>query len=370
MGDFKVPPLSTLIGSTLPNYLKVLRKGKVHPRYYHKVILTFLVGIISNAFIPWERLRENYQSIKVNKPIFILGHWRSGTTLLHNLLCQDQNAAFITTYQSIFPHNMHSKWLFKNFVHWKIPDKRPTDDMDLGVNLPQEDDFAMANITPAFYDFFFFPDQYLSTYEKHVRFTENGDENKQAWLEGYDYLIRKALYNRKGKFPILKNPANTARFTGILEKYPDAKFIHIYRNPLTVYLSTKKFFLSLFPSVQLQKTTPEQITNIVFKYYGLVMRDYLDQRNLIPEESLYEISFEDFEKEPFAFLEEIYKKFDIDDWPKAATYIKAYYKEQDGYQKNVYKISQEELNRVQTEWGFAFEAFNYTIPENIEIIND
>ena len=130
---------------------------------------------------------------------------------------------------------MHSKWLFKNFLHWKIPNKRPSDNVDLGVNLPQEDDFAMSNITPAFYDFFFFPDQHQNNYSKHVRFDGNA-EAKKEWLEGYDYLIRKGLANRGGKFPVLKNPANTARFTAILEKYPGAKFIHICRNPIVVYL--------------------------------------------------------------------------------------------------------------------------------------
>ena len=210
MGDFRIPPLSTLVGSTLKNYFRVLRTGRAEPRYYHKVVLTFLVGLISNSFIPWERLRENYRSVKIEQPIFILGHWRRGTTLLHNLLCQDDNASFITTYQSIFPHNMHSKWLFKNFVHWKIPDKRPSDDVDLGANLPQEDDFAMSNVVPAFYDFFFFPDQYLEHYTKHVRFSESGEFFKKEWLEAYDYLIRKGLVNRPGKYPVLKNPANTA----------------------------------------------------------------------------------------------------------------------------------------------------------------
>jgi hypothetical protein len=370
MGDFRIPPLSTLIGSTLGNYFRVLGTGRVDTKYYYKVVLTFLVGLIANIFIPWERLRERYLTVKIEQPIFILGHWRSGTTLLHNLLCQDPKASYITTYQSIFPHNMYSKWLFKNFVHWKIPDKRPSDDVDLGANLPQEDDFAMANIVPAFYDFFFFPDQYRENFARHISFTNNGEKHKGEWLQAYDYLIKKALVNRSGEYPVLKNPANTARFDVLLEHYPDARFIHIYRNPVMVYLSTKRFFLSLFPSVQLQASTEEQIIDIVFDLYSLIMQEYLAKKALIPPAQLFEIRFEDFEIEPLPILEKVYQQFAMDNWPAASKAIKTYYHDLQGYQKNVYKISSSELARVEREWAFAFEAFNYPVPENLEVIAD
>lgn len=368
MGDFRIPPLSTLVGSTLKNYFRVLGTGKVEPRYYHKVVLTFLVGLISNAFIPWERLRENYRTVKIEKPVFILGHWRSGTTLLHNLLCQDPNASFITTYQSIFPHNMYSKWLFKNFVHWKIPQKRPSDDVDLGASLPQEDDFAMSNIVPAFYDFFFFPDQHLKHYDKHVRFVQNGEKYKKEWLDAYDYLICKGLVNRHGKYPVLKNPANTGRFDVLLEHYPDARFIHIYRNPVMVYLSTKKFFLSLFPSVQLQRSNREQIVDIVIDLYTLLMQDYLAKRALIPPHQLVEIRFEDFEKDPLSILQNVYQQFNLEGWPQASMAMQQHLDDVQGYKKNDYEISASELARVKSEWAFAFEAFDYAVPENLEVI--
>lgn len=368
MGDFKIPPLSTLIGSTLPNYRRVLATGRVDKRYYHKVFLTFLVGLISNAFIPWERFREHYGKVEVRKPIFILGHWRSGTTLLHNLLCQDPNASFITTYQSIFPHNMYSKWLFKNFLRWQIPDKRPSDNVDLGANLPQEDDFAMSNLVPAFYDFFFFPDQHIENYERHVRFSENGEKYIAEWLKAYDYLIRKGMVNRPGEFPVLKNPANTGRFDVLLEQYPDARFIHIHRNPVMVYLSTKKFFLSLFPSVQLQKSTEEQIINIVFDLYSRLMQDYLRKKSLIPEKQFFEIRFDVFEEDPLPILSNVYDYFGIADWPQAEAAMKAYNKKLQGYRKNKYRITEKELARVMEEWAFAFSEFGYQAPKEIEIV--
>src|SRR5260370_42206574 len=40
--------------------------------------------------------------VEVNpRPTFILGHWRSGTTLLHNLLSLDPQFAFLNLYQTL-----------------------------------------------------------------------------------------------------------------------------------------------------------------------------------------------------------------------------------------------------------------------------
>lgn len=248
--------------------------------------------------------------------------------------------------------------------------KRPSDNVDLGANLPQEDDFAMANIVPAFYDFFFFPDQHLENYERHVRFTRDVERYKKEWLQAYDYLIRKGLVNRPGKFAVLKNPANTGRFDVLMGHYPEARFIHIHRNPVMVYLSTKKFFLSLFPSVQLQKADREQITNIVFELYSLLMGDYLQKKDLIPANQFFEIRFDDFEDNPLPILKKVYQHFGLENWAQAEEAMQAYYKELRGYRKNRYQISSKELNRVMQEWAFAFEAFNYRVPQEIEIIEN
>ena len=366
MADFRIPPISTLVGSTLPNFFRVLNEGRVDPGYYHKVFLSTLVCLISNAFMPWERYRENYQQVEIRKPIFILGHWRSGTTLLHNFLCKDPNMSFITTYQSLFPHNMYSKWLFKSFVRWKIPDKRPTDEVDLGANLPQEDDFAMTNITSAFYEFFFFPENYRKLYDQHISFTKNRG-HKEEWLAAYDYLIKKALVNRQGDFPVLKNPANTGRLDVLFSHYPDARFVHIFRNPVLVYLSTKNFFLSLFPTVQLQKTSHQQIVNLIVDLYGALMRDYLDKKPTIPTSQLVEIRFEEFEKDPLSYLSETYSHFDMKQWPQVMPIMKSYCQHLRDYKKNVYSISKTELERITKEWSFAFKVFNYDVPENLEI---
>ena len=368
MSEFKIPPISTLLGSTLVNFLRAIRNGRVDPKYYHKVFLTTIICLIASPFHLWEKFKDRKLGKLDKPPIFIIGHWRSGTTFLHNLLSQDPSTGYVTTYQSVFPNNMYSKLLFKPFMKWKIPSKRPSDNVKLNVDYPQEDDFSLSNMRPAFYEFFYFPEIYKALFDKHVLFKNCSDKEIGEWKEAYNKLIIKAKTNTKGKNILLKNPVNTARINKILEMYPNARFIHIYRNPVVVYLSTKKFFQELIPTLQLQKTTDDQIMNMIFDLYAKLMQAYFDQKSLIPKDHLIEIPFESFEEDPFKYLEKIYQQLEIDNWQQATPYFEEYLRDIGGYQKNIYRISREELDRLKKEWQFAFDELAYDVPEGIEIV--
>jgi hypothetical protein len=368
MSEFKIPPISTLLGSTMGNFLRAIRYGRIDAKYYHKVFLTSFICIIASPFHLWEKFKDRKLGKLDKPPLFILGHWRSGTTFLHNLLCQDPNTGYVTTYQSVFPNNMHSKLLFKSFMRWKIPGKRPSDNVKLNVDYPQEDDFSLSNMRPAFYEFFYFPDLYKELFDKNVLFKSSNEDEIREWQQAYNKLIIKAKNNTEGKNIILKNPVNTGRINKILELYPQAKFIHIYRNPVVVYLSTKKFFLELIPTLQLQKTTPQQITDLIFDLYTKVMQAYFSQRELIPKDQLIEIAFEVFEKDPMGYLQEIYQRLELENWRDAAPHFEKYLNDLGSYEKNVYRISKEELDRIMKEWQFAFDELGYEVPEGLEII--
>ncbi|WP_422360930.1 sulfotransferase family protein [Reichenbachiella sp.] len=369
MSKFNIPPISTLAGSTFWNYVKAIRSGRVEWKYYHKVLLTGLVCGLASPFHCWEKLRETENSDGSGAPLFILGHWRSGTTFLHNLLCQDPNAAYVSTYQSLFPNNMHSQTIFKNFMKMNMPDKRPSDNVRLGIDLPQEDEFALGNMQRlSFYDFFYFPNRFEELLDLTIAFQDVGQSEVEHWATAYKKLINKAQQHSQGDCIILKNPVNTGRVDKLLELYPKAKFLHIHRNPVIVYLSIKKFFLSLFPTLQFQRTSEKQLIDLIINLYSRLMKRYLEQRQLIPAKQLFELRFENFEKEPMRYIEEIYRSLNFSNWDKAKSKIQDYIEAQRGYQKNSYKISKPELDRVVKEWAFAFEAFDYDLPENIKII--
>lgn len=371
MSEFKIPPISTLAGSTIKNYFKILRKGHIAPRYYFKIFLTTLIVLIATPFHLWENIifRRKIKEFKFKKPpLFILGHWRSGTTLLHNMLTKDPSAGYITTYQSLFPTNLASKWLFRTFMRINMPDKRPSDGVELNIDFPQEDEFAFSNLQwNAYYNFFYFPTQYKTFYEKAVHHKNLTEKEIRQWYHFYDTLLKKALIDTGGERLIIKNPVNTARIDKILKLYPDAKFLYIYRNPITVFFSTQRFFQQLNPTLWLHEVDNRYIDNMIFDIYNRLMDNYLEQKLLIPAENLLELRFEEFETDPVKEIEKIYSNLLNEDFSALKNYFSEYLTTQKSHKKNKYLVEEETIEAIKMNLGKYIEMYNYKLPEDIQI---
>ena len=246
-----------------------------------------------------------------------------------------------------------------------MPKRRPSDGVKLGVDLPQEDEFALSNFTSlSHYLFFFFPNNYKEIYNSTLRLEE---KDQKKWLRDYDNIIDR-ISNYTGKERVLiKNPSNTSRIKYLIKQYPNAKFIHIYRNPVFVYLSTYKFFNELFPSVNLQKFDRDKLVELVIYNYKEMYADYYKYKDCIPKNNLIEFGFEDFRKKPLDQIEKIYNKFKLEDFELSKNVFKEYIDSQKDHKVNVYKIKKELLKTIKNEFKQSFEKMNYKIPKNLKI---
>lgn len=368
--QFEIPPVLPLIGSKMGNFVRIIRNGKIERRYYGKVALTGLIILLAT---PFHMLDSWYFKGRIKKyrfgkpPLFIIGHWRSGTTLLHNCLCQDRTAAYLTTYHSLFPNNLRSKLIFKTFSRIGMPEKRPSDNMELNVSYPQEEEFALGNLHANFYyRFFYFPGEYRKYYEESAHLDVTG-ARKEAWKKAYVRLLKKAALNTGGERLIVKNPVNTARIRTILEIFPDAKFLFIYRNPVSVFLSTQRFFQSLFPSIWLHSVDREYINHMILDVYIKMMKDYTEGKQLIPAGNLMELRFEDFESRPIACLRSIYTKLLKEDFETIRNKMVQYLKSIRNYRKNDYATNKRTVESVASRWHTYMEKWKYRMPENIVV---
>jgi hypothetical protein len=371
MNDFKIPPISTLVGSTFRNFLRVLSGNSISPRYYHKILLTALIILIITPLHWWETIvfKKKLRRFKIEKaPLFIIGHWRSGTTLLHNVLCTDPDAGFMTTYFSLFPNNLASKWFFRMFIKLNMPGRRPSDNMELSINFPQEDEFAFSNCQPnAYYNFFYFPQKYQEIYEHAIQHKNLTAKRIDLWYNSYDKLLKKALLDTKGSRLIIKNPVNTARIDKILKLYPDARFLYIYRNPVTVFYSTRHFFQKLFPKICLTYVDNELIDKLIVDQYLRLLGDYESQKSLIPPGNLMELRFEQFESNPVAELKRIYSDLLREDFDAAEPYLLKYLDSLTGYSKNKYSVDESSLNNIVRYWGYFMDLYNYKVPDDVVV---
>jgi len=366
--------LPPAVGYSLGLFRKLIRENDISPRYYFRVFAILLINLINLPFRAYERKRINpsFADYPVNsEPVFIIGHWRSGTTYLHNLLSLDPQMGYVTTFQSVFPDtlfNIAGRWLFKTFTNLLIPGTRKGDNVVLDASLPQEEEFILGDRVPiSFYYFWMFPRNIETYYKRYIRFEGISTDEKEAWKKNYLLQIKKALKNTGGKRFLSKNPPHTGRIDVLLEMFPDAKFVYIRRNPVEVFLSTRHFFHMMMPNLRLHTISEKEIDEQIIALYKKLMNDYSDLKKLIPEKNLVEISYEELEKKPTSVLKNIYTGLQLPGYDTAEPFFKSYIRQMRQYSKNVHTIKSSELKRILKEWDFAMEKYNRKVPENIVI---
>lgn len=286
-------------------------------------------------------------------PIFILGHWRSGTSHLQNLIVQDPRNTTTSIYQFLFFDNyfLSEKWLKKplnSFCRiFKIPYSFQKTLMNL--DLPGELESAMCSMcSSSSYTWgHIFPSQFEKWSNQFIAL--NDTRNAESWIEDYDYLIRKLSYGSKGKQVIVKSPGDTARVEVLLKKYPSAKFIYIHRDPIDVFHSSKYLWNVIQQQNSFQRISDDEIDHIVIKTYKLVIDTYLKSRSSIPEGQLVEISFTQIQQAPLETMKTIYKLLSLGDFPENK--LQPFIKKNESFKISHYKISPELLSKLNQEWG-------------------
>ncbi len=366
--------LPPAVGYNYPLLLKLMRKYGVDSGYLGRAFVISLISMIGAPFRLYEKMvfDRKAKNVKLEEPpVFILGHWRSGTTHLHNLLCEGTDAAYVTTYQSVFPDQTlakGSRFIFKNIMKMIMPLKRKGDNIRLSTEYPQEEEFTLgARNQASFYYYWYFPELMMQFYDQYLTFKNSPASVKHTFIEDYKRVINKAIiYTGKRRF-FSKNPVNTARIPMILEMYPDAKFIHIHRNPVDVLLSTRHFFSHMMPGLSLHKIDFDQVNKDIYTVYNRMMKQYFDTRSLIPEGNLIDIKYEDLTANTMAEMKKIYDQFGFAGFEKAGPVIERYAESKKGYVKNKYAIKRQLLDEVLQHTDFTMKEWGYDIPDNLEI---
>jgi len=196
------------------------------------------------------------------------------------------------------------------------------------------------------------------------------EKKVEAWKLLYKDMVTRAMLNTGGTRLILKNPVNTGRLRQLTEIFPDARYINIIRNPITVYLSSKKFFSQLYPTVNLEPFTEAEIGEMVLEIYVQLLKDYLEDSQLIPSENVLEIRYEDFEQQPMEHLKMIYDTFGYPYFQEVSAAFTKYLDSQKGHKMHLYKIKQSDLDHILNKLDFAMKLWNYDLPAELIVIDN
>lgn len=357
---------SNLCGVTFTDWCRILKENRfsVSPRYWHRAaILT--VGSTLNSLYRRREDRifgERLASVTVPPPLFILGHWRSGTTLLHQLLSLDQQFAYPNLYEVFFPHTfLCTEDLRTSMVAPLIPRKRVFDNVPQGFDLPNEDEFATAAASLCSpYLLWAFP-RNVAHYERFLTFREASQAEIGRWKAGL-LLFLKKLTLRYDRPLLLKSPPHTGRVKLLLELFPDARFVHVHRDPYTIFRSTRHLNDVLTRSMQLQLPDLADRDEAVIRRYRAIHDAYFDDRALIPKGRLHEIAFEDLERDPVGQIRDTYRVLGLPGFDNMLPRLEEHVDSHADYRKNAYDELPIDLKlRIRNEWRRSFDEWGYSL---------
>ena len=354
-----------LAGFSMTNVFRVLWQNKfnIHikywPRFWYAIGLSAITAPL--RWVEKIRFHRKIKNTKVNTdPLFIIGHYRTGTTYLITLLAHDKSKGYVSNLEAYAPHYFLAFEKFtKGLLDFSLPESRPMDDVIMGSDEPTEEEYAIgATDKYGFYNGFIFPKNF-ELYSRYNSFDKCSPKDLARWRKRYDYFVKKMTLKYNGKMLFLKNPANTYRLKTILEMYPNAKFVHIYRDPYKMYSSTLRFFREVFAIYALQTWKDEDLQQGILDNYAEMYEKFNEDRNLIPKENLVEIQYEEFIKDPLPHIERIYKDLRIDGFEEYKERFTKYIESQATYTPNKHKISNDIISRVNKHWDFIRDQHGY-----------
>ncbi|ARG59855.1 sulfotransferase family protein [Mycobacterium kansasii] len=329
-------------------------------RWHFAVLYTFLsvvnsvLGVCQQATLG----RRVAETVVADPPVFIVGHWRTGTTLLHELLILDDHHTAPTGYECLAPqHFLLTEW-FARWVGFLVPTHRPMDNMELSLQHPQEDEFIWCvQGLPSPYLAIAFPNRPLA-HERYVDLEQLTPRELEAWKRTLFRFVQQ-LYFRRRKTVILKNPIHSFRIKVLLDVFPQAKFIHIVRDPYVVYPSTIHLHKAFTRIHALQRPTFAGLDDKVLSTYVDLYRKLEEGRKLVAPSRFYELRYEDLIADPEGQLCRLYEHLGLGDFERLRPRLRRYFAERADYETNTYQLTAEQRATVTQHWGEVIDRYGY-----------
>ncbi|MEL0096675.1 MAG: sulfotransferase [Planctomycetaceae bacterium] len=337
-------------GLRFGDYMKLLAKNRfaVHPARWFVAFTVSYFSVINSLVGGLQALIFN-RKIARHKlpapPIFIVGHWRSGTTFLHDLISLDEHFTYPSTLQCFLPNQflVTGKILLK-LDKLLIPEKRPQDNVTTSFHKPQEDEFAMFNMghhSP--YLRMAFPNGKLVDND-YLTLEDLSPEQVKQWQDVLVKFVKMVSYQQPNKPVVLKSPPHIGRVKFLADAFPGAKFIHISRDPYSLIPSTVRLWQSLDYIQGFNR--PRYDLDWLYNYIGDTFENLYEaferQRREIDEDHLIDVRYEDLVADTPSVIRSIYERLELGDFDtRIAQPLEEYLESQKDYKVNQHELPNE-----------------------------
>jgi hypothetical protein len=263
-----------------------------------------------------------HAEVKIERPIFLMGLPRTGTTALHRLLHADPMAQGLEMWLTQYPQP-------------RPP--RETWESDPIFNAMQQAFAAHHVESPDFMGIHYMDATTVEECWRLLRQTGKSNSYEALanlpryteWLKAQDWTDAYARHkqnlqlvglNDADKRWVLKNPSHMTALDALMTVYPDALIVYTHREPVTCIASSCSLSA---------ETTVGQSTTYVGEVIGRTQLDlwsrafhaFHDARPQYNQDQFIDIAFGDLVKDPHGTARAVYEKFGLDWTPEVETAI-------------------------------------------------
>jgi hypothetical protein len=299
-------------------------------RYYYLAVLCLAVPLVATFHaicfaLDWI-LFPGLRKVEVVEPVFLVGHARSGTTLTHRLMSEDEGrfSSFLL-YECYFPSLLQKKliragiafdrtvlrgalgrvaaaferWRYGRFRHMHL----------MGLTVPEEDDISLYYSMASGFWITKMP------YMGDLDFYHMNDwpaAKRRRYNDMYRELVRRQLYlNGPEKIHLAKNPLWAGRVASLIEAFPDAKFVVNVRDPRENIPSLLKLLRASWKGLGWDEERQQRSLAILAEQSWHSIRHPIETLDARPETKGSIVDYRDLVADPGATIERIYRDLEL-----------------------------------------------------------
>ena len=286
-----------------------------------------IAAIVHATCYQLDNLSPKLRRTEVRNPIFIIGHARSGTTLLHRLMLADEGRyAFFRAWEMAFPSLLEKKCIralgrfdramLGSFLEKKL---RATEDSklaktrdvhDTGLFAPEEDDFCQTFSCTSGFWIVLFP--YMDKLDFYYWDRWPTRRRRRAMRGYHNSLKRQMALGSEKQILLSKNPTFNGRVESLLEEFPDARFVVCMRDPRESIPSLLKMLKQTWKSLGWGE---ERIEASIEKLIEQSLHSYRHPREVLsgrPNTAWCEVDYRELTSDPKTAVEKIYSNLDLE----------------------------------------------------------
>jgi hypothetical protein len=301
--------------------------------------------------------RDQLLKANLRDAVIVLGYWRSGTTLLHELLCLDTRYTYPTTHACMNPHH----FLFSEasaLAQKGASTHRPMDEMEVWPSSPQEDEFALLSLgARSPYEALLIP----AILPEALKLTDPRDlspQDQQSWREVFLRFLAGVSVRGAGRPMILKSPTHGARVETLRELLPDARYILIVRDPMTSFESVVRMWRKMFEMYAVGPIpAEEEIREAVLGDRPRFEAKLTAGTRDLPTNRFVTINYESLVADPVKVIERLYQRLELADFATVRDTIMVETQRRSGYRAKGVLPSDQWQQRISASWEAILASY-------------